>query len=219
MKINVCIFGSSSKISLGLAETLKADAFNVRLYRRDEVDFSNIELSKLVKNLDLNSEYYVFSVGVLYPKNINQQSTDEVFNSISVNLISVVRICEYILSKNKKAKIIIIGSESGKKGSFDTTYFLSKSALKKYVQERHLEHEDQQILLISPSVIEDAGMTVRRSDIDTLEKNKQLHPKKRFLTSKEISGLVRFIIESKFDYLSNCEIEVNGGKFARMKYN
>jgi short-subunit dehydrogenase len=219
MEVKVDIFGASSEISKSLRRSLSSLGASVREFSREDIDFMNIDLDFLISKVNLDGDYYVFANGLLYSKRINEQSTSEILNSLSVNLISIVRLSDYILDNNPQAKIIILGSESGKKGSYDTTYFLAKAALKKYVEERHLSFKQQQIIMISPSVIEDAGMTLRRSDKVNLEQNKIRHPKGRFLQSKEVADFINHIIVSKCDYISNCEIEMNGGKYARMIYN
>jgi NAD(P)-dependent dehydrogenase (short-subunit alcohol dehydrogenase family) len=127
----------------------------------------------------------------------------------------VVLVSEYILNNNTGARIVIIGSESGKKGSFDTVYFLSKCALRGYVRERKVG-ENQQIVLISPSTIEDSRMTQNRKDLDRLNSYKSSHPKKRFLYMEEIAKLLASLLLEQTSYITNCEIEINGGKFARM---
>ncbi|MGB2742318.1 MAG: SDR family NAD(P)-dependent oxidoreductase [Cognaticolwellia sp.] len=219
MKAKVDIFGAGSEISKSLTIKLRSHGALVRGYSREDLDFKDIELEHLISKVNLDSDYYIFTNGLLHSKRINEQSTREVLNSFSINLISIVRICDYVLDNNKKAKIIILGSESGKKGSYDTSYFLSKAALKKYVEERRLSSKEQQILMVSPSIIEDSGMTMRRCDVNNLDENRNNHPKGRFLATNEISSFISYIIVSECDYLSNCEVEINGGKFARMVYN
>lgn len=216
MKIQ--IFGSSSNIARCVQNKLKVTCDNIVMTSSDSLDLANIELSYLTSEIELDIDYYIFCNGILYPKRINSQSSYEIYRSLSINLISIVRLCDYILENNDKAKIIIIGSESGKKGSFDTTYFLSKAAMKKYVEERHINFASQQLLLISPSVISDSGMTLRRADRNNLDKNMKDHPKGRFLTVGEFSDFVCSIVNNRLDYITNTEIEINGGKFARMKY-
>ncbi|MBB1464844.1 SDR family oxidoreductase [Vibrio sp. SG41-7] len=218
MDNKITIFGSRNKISNILQESLLKDGYNVNVIGSDIIDFSDIALENLVEELDFQQDYYVFTSGVLHAKRINQQSTREILDSISINLISIVRICDCLLEKNPNAKIIIIGSESGDKGSFDTTYFLSKAALSKYVEERCISNLGQQLLLVSPSVIEDSGMTARRKDTHNVNLNKQNHPKKRLLESLEVADFILFLINRRLDYLTNTEIKINGGKFSRMKY-
>lgn len=214
------LFGANSKIIKELSLMLdNSDKIKkVNKFDRNKLDFSNITQEQLKSAINLSSDYYIISVGVLYPKRILEQSEEEINLSINVNLLSIVKICDYLLENNDKAKIIIVGSESGKKGSYDTTYFLTKAALSAYVKERKITSENQQIVIVSPSVIQDAKMTTSREDHDNININRDAHPKKRLLNSVEVANVIFFLIESGLDYITNTEIEVNGGKFARMKY-
>ena len=111
----------------------------------------------------------------------------------------------------------MIGSESGFKGSFDMSYALSKCSLSVYVRNRRLS-ENQQLLLINPSTIGDLGMTVRRKDVERLNSYMRQHPKKRFLDSQELSKIISNLFASSI-YLTNTEININGGKFASLDFD
>lgn len=218
--MNILILGESSNLSKSLVRKLEVNHHVFKAGRRGELEFDASDISVCnIKNL-YSQEYdvYVFNIGVLYSKKINDQRDDEIMNSLSVNLIFIIRSCEYIIERNEKARIFIVGSESGKKGSYDTTYFLSKSALRSYVHEKRLKYVDQQLLLVSPSLIIDGGMTERRGDIGAVRKLEVKHPKQRYLNCDEVAGLLLVLIENITDYLTNTEIELNGGKFSRMVY-
>ena len=58
--------------------------------------------------------------GLLFPKTLGQQDFEETARSLAVNLTSVVRICEHLLTDNPRARIAIVSSESSR-GSYDTT--------------------------------------------------------------------------------------------------
>ena len=223
--MKICFIGDSSEIVKSVQEKLK---------QNDKSDFDFITVSRSKKsnhylNIGLkkidysvvpdNCDFYLISLGILYPKRILQQSYSERTLSINVNLLAPVLISEMLLKKNKKARIVIIGSESGSKGSFDTTYFLSKAALVSYVRERKVSHAEQSLNLISPSTISDSSMTKNRNDLMELTKTFKFLPKKRALYSSEVANIIVFLINGGDSYISNEEIAVNGGKFARMEYH
>jgi NADP-dependent 3-hydroxy acid dehydrogenase YdfG len=106
---------------------------------------------------------YLFAAGVLYSKEINEQTGDEIVASLCVNVINVVRICEMILERQDDARICVIGSESAAHMSFDLTYALGKAALHAYVRGRKTKAR-QQLVCLSPPIIADSGMTRRRAD-------------------------------------------------------
>ena len=171
-----------------------------------------IELEKVAEK---NNKFCI-SVGVLQKKRITDQTKEDISNSFFTNCISIVLLCEKLLSINSNARIIIISSESGLKGSFDETYFLSKSALNRYVEERSVG-TNQQLVSISPSTIEDSNMTIARKDKERLEQYKSMHPKKRFLSMVEVANLINYLFDDNSKYICNENININGGKFARMK--
>ncbi len=137
---------------------------------------------------------------------------------MAINLLFPVRIIEKILEVNKRARIVILGSESGFKGSYDTSYFIAKAGLSSYVREKHIKYPDQQLVMVSPSVILDTKMTQERDDLENvLERAKQL-PKEKYLISKEVANTIYFLLFTDQGYINNEIININGGKFARMKY-
>ncbi|WP_295900297.1 SDR family oxidoreductase [uncultured Vibrio sp.] len=218
--MKVAIFGASSRLSIELMNRLSE--LDVTSYGRsagdvffDAEDISLLAMEKLFKS---RQDVYIFNLGLLQGVRILDQTTDDMYKSLCVNALFSIKSCEYILKHNPNARIFIIGSESGKKGSYDTSYFLAKSMLRAYVKERKLSSPNQQLLLISPSTIEDGKMTTDRTDIELLSNYKEAHPKKRFLSSEEVSNFIYDIITNESTYLCNTEIELNGGKFARMAY-
>ena len=171
------------------------------------IDNFNIILKK-------NKRYslFIFFSGLLRSSSILEQSFSEISESFLVNSIGPVVGSELILERIPNARVFLIGSESARKGSFDMTYSMSKSTLKTYVLNKRLLPQ-QQLLLLSPSTIQDMGMTTRRNDYQRLNQYKSNHPKKRFLDSYELAQLIVNIFNSSV-YLTNTEIEINGGKFA-----
>lgn len=215
---NIILVGSSSS----LKNNLKNFGHTISSFGRNtspKFDLSDSFRKSIYKAIPLNETIYVINVGILNNMNILDYNEEEAWGSINVNCLAIVKLCEYILKHNVSARIIIIGSESGRKGSYDTVYFLAKSAIRAYVRQRYLFHPDQQLLLVSPSTIIDGGMTKRRKDTHRLAEYENQHPKKRFLSMKELAQIISAIINLDTTYLTNTEIEFNGGKFSRMQYS
>lgn len=106
---------------------------------------------------------YVLAAGVLHQKSILEQSAAEIQESLAVNLVNTIRLSEWILEHNPVARICIIGSESGFKGSYDTTYAAAKAGVHQYVTSKATGPE-QQLVCVAPHIIFDSGMTERRND-------------------------------------------------------
>lgn len=168
---------------------------------------------ELIYNYSLGFNKIIISSGLLLPKNTIEKSIEEIHSSYSVNLIMPVLLTELLLQKYSDINILLIGSESGIKGSYDTEYWLSKAALNSYVKERKVSI-NQKLNIICPSMIIDSPMTINRKDYSSISTKNQ--PKEKFLKSKDVIQLCESILNN--NYICNSIIEINGGKFARQEY-
>jgi NAD(P)-dependent dehydrogenase (short-subunit alcohol dehydrogenase family) len=153
---------------------------------------------------------YLLCAGSLRPKTLLQHDPSEIEESLRVNLIRPMQLCDSILDANDKARICVVGSESGFSWSYDGVYAASKAALHRYVETKKLR-PDQQLVCVAPSVVEDCGMTLRRQDVENLERRRAEHPKRRFIRAVEISRLIHFLLYVDEGYISGQVIRVNGG--------
>lgn len=164
------------------------------------------------KNVRTDGDRYLFCAGLLRAKPIGEQSDAEASESFLLNAVSVIRACDAIIAKNDKARICVIGSESGFSWSYDGSYAASKVALHRYVETKKLRTAEQQLVCIAPGIVGDAGMTVRRQDKQSLAQREMLHPKGRFLDAVEVARLIHFLLYVDRSYLSGAVIRMNGGE-------
>ena len=157
----------------------------------------------------LDASHYLFCQGLLRPKQMQDQTEAERTEGFEVNLDSIVRACNAVLAVNDAARICIIGSESAYKGSFDDVYAVSKMLLHSYVERKALK-PGQQIVAISPAMIEDAGMTTRRTDTDRVAMRREAHPMGRLLMSREVAELAHHLLFHQ-PYIRNTVIRMHGG--------
>ena len=212
--MTIGITGSRTTIVEGLLD-LVPDERVVRIGRSENDDVQiDLVASFDVTAIPTDLDRYVLAAGLLMPKRISDQGFEETAASLAVNLTSTVRICEYLLTNNPRARIAILGSESFR-GSFDTTYFLAKAAMVAYVQQRRISHPGQQLVVVSPTIIMDSGMTQRRHDLDRVEARAAQAPKQRFLRSDEVSRLLHYVLYVDDGMLTNTVVSLNGGEFAR----
>ncbi len=214
MPEKILIIGKNSKISKEFIKKIK----NKKIispskfdWDMSESDFNNKKI-KIIKKVNK----ILLLQSVLASQDFLKRTEKEIINQININLISVIKICEIALRYNKKVKIIILGSESGIKGSYDIVYGLMKSAIHKYVEERRIKYPKQQLVCIAPSTIIDTKMTLKRNDKKNVIKSIKENPKKRGLKAKEIANLIYNIFYFNTDYITNTVIRVDGGKFSRM---
>lgn len=157
------------------------------------------------------AERHLFCQGVLTPKTIREQTAEERAESFEANFATVARQCDLIIATNDKARICVIGSESGFSWSYDGAYAASKAAVHAYVETKRLRTPSQQLICIAPSIIGDAGMTLRREDRTNLASHEAAHPKGRFLNCSEVCRLIYHALYVDQGYLTGTVIRMNGG--------
>ena len=215
MSKQILVTGGSSRIGKEFIKLLPKNIV-VKNPNKIEWDLSKNKFNRKQINLIKNSDKIVILHSKLSSKSHLKKSLKDITNQICLNLTSIIRICEIALNSNPKARIIILGSESGLKGSYDIIYALTKSSIHKYVEERKIKYKDQQLLCLAPSTISDGKMTLKRKDKKNVKKSININPKKRGIKSKEISIFIYKLLFEITDYVSNTTIHINGGKFSRM---
>lgn len=126
---------------------------------------------------------FVLAAGVLIGKRLLDLSPVDAYETVQANMVSPMRLCEQILATIPTARICVVGSCSGIKGSFDELYAASKAGLHQYVKTRKVG-EHQQLVAVAPIIIADSGMTRRRSDYpEVLEKRETV-------TAKEVAAVI-----------------------------
>lgn len=161
--------------------------------------------------VDATADEYLICSGFLLGEVVGRQSVDDVTKSFMSNYVKVINYCDVVFSLNPCARICIIGSESGYNGSYDMAYAGAKAALHMYIKTKKLSFR-QQLVGISPWIVEDAGMTLRRQDFGHLSDLKNNHPKKRFLKSTEVARLAHYLLFIDEGYITNTIIRMHGGK-------
>lgn len=214
MSKKILIFGKKSKIAEELTKKLKK--IKIQSFSRQDFDMRNLNFNKKIVNEIKSANYILLLHCLISPNPFLSRTVKDLNDQVTVNLLSIIKICEIALKHNREVKIIILGSESGFKGSYDIIYALTKNALHKYVEERKIKFPQQQLLCLAPSTIIDSRLTLRRSDKKNVKKSISLNPKKRGIKSFEISKLIYSLFFEQTNYISNTVIKVDGGKFARM---
>ena len=215
MSEKILIIGKNSKIS---KEFLKKIPQSKAIFQpsKKQRNMESIDFDSKKIDLIKKADKILLLQSVLSSVPFLKRKSSDIASQVAVNLLSVVKICEIALQNNRQVKIIILGSESGVKGSFDIVYALTKTAIHKYVEERKIKYPKQQLICLAPSTIIDSHMTIKRKDKRNVQKSIMNNPKKRGILSKEVSNLIYTLFYEQTDYISNTVIRIDGGKFARM---
>jgi|SRR6266404_5852789 len=159
----------------------------------------------------IEAERYLFCQGLLYGKSRLEQTSQEISNTYNVNYMNIACACDRLLEYNPIARICVIGSESGISGSYDECYADAKRLLHHYVETKKIGPK-QQLVCVAPSIIEDAGMTLRRADVDNLRRLRDKHPKHAFLSCLQVARMVHFLLYIDIGYTTNVVVRMNGGQ-------
>jgi hypothetical protein len=215
MSEKILIIGKNSKIAKEFIKKVSKSKTIIKP-SKTEWDMKDIDFDLNKINQIKKVDKILLLQSVISSTPVLKRKSPDILSQVSINLLSVIKVCEIALQYNRHVKIIILGSESGIKGSFDIIYALTKAAIHKYVEERKIKDSNQQLLCIAPSTIIDANMTVKRKDGHNVARAIKNNPKKRGVLSKEVSNLIYSLFYEQTDYLSNIVIRLDGGKFARM---
>ena len=156
------------------------------------------------------ADRYLLCAGLLRSQRLTEQSRSEIEEAIHVNLLFPMLLCEKVLACNERARIVVMGSESGFTWSHDGAYAAAKAALHRYVETKKLK-PDQQLVCVAPSIVEDCAMTLRRQDTENLERRRRESPKQRFLKAIEVAKLIHFLLYVDQGYTTGTVIRMNGG--------
>ena len=149
MSKRILITGGSSQIARELKKIIPKN--NIILTpSKYEFDLSNPKNILKNKKLITTCDKIICLHSIISNKEHTNKTNEETINEVNINLISTINICELALRFNKKVRILLMGSESGIKGSHDIIYALCKTSLHKYVEERKILFKDQQLICIAP---------------------------------------------------------------------
>lgn len=176
-------------------------------------DDEAVERFTSAADIPTDADRYLFCAGVLHGESIGMAEPAHVTETLLVNFSAVAAACDLVLLLNRRARICVIGSESGISGSFDMAYAGAKAALHLYVETKRVG-PDQQLVGIAPNIIADAGMTTRRPDRAELAARAEAHPKRRWVRSEEVARLAHFLLYEDEGYISGIMIRMNGGAHA-----
>ena len=219
----ILITGYSSKVVKELTGLIYEQNVDVEIIKFGRgvdsdyhVDFSSIAECKkfLVKLNEISPAYLLINHGVLPGDQIIDTSDEDIWNSLSVNLISYLFIIES-LTKAENIKTVIMSSISGKAGSYDTLYAAAKAGID--VTIRRISSTipySSRLNAVSPGIIKDARMTTVRTDLEVLENKRRNTPTKQFTTSLDVAKLIYFILFES-DNLSGENINLNGGMYIK----
>jgi hypothetical protein len=172
--------------------------------------FHRFDVSKpALEGFNPHHDRYLFCHGLLIPKKEDELTEQESHEMQFANYTSTVKAISEILQCNDNARICVITSESGYRGSYNGLYAKMKGYLSDYISRKQLRTANQQLVGISPGIIADAGMTTRRKDQHNVEARAQAHRMGYHISSAEVAAMA-FALLHQFRYVSGTIIRMHG---------
>ncbi len=163
------------------------------------------------RELPVSCDDYLLCAGMLCGKPIGEMAAHDISETIRVNFSNVAAFCDELFEQNDTARVCVIGSASGINGSYDMAYAGAKAALHLYVETKRLRTAQQHLVCVAPAIIEDSGMTQRRTDLQpTLERGAKRRLG-RWLHAEEIARIANFALNEPA--LCNTVINAQGGNW------
>lgn len=145
------------------------------------------------------------NAGISHRKDFLEYTYEEIQTMINTNLIGTMMMCQYFIKQNPNGTIINIASIGGVNGGTEQIpYAISKAGIINLTKSIAKSYPSIKCNCISPGII-DTDM------IDVTKVNLKRIPKGRIGNTKDIAGVVKFLIDEASDYITGQNITVDGG--------
>jgi NAD(P)-dependent dehydrogenase (short-subunit alcohol dehydrogenase family) len=181
-------------------------------------DLSDLgQVEKVFSEFSQPLKSLVYCAGLSLPKSVFQVTAEEMSRITNVNALSPMMIVSKVTRLLEKGGVIVLfGSQSADKGSFDDTYAASKGAVHAFVKTVCPKlAPDVRIIDFSPGITVPSKMTSGQMPAELLEQKKQQIPMKSFGNPDDMAEIVEFLISDACKFMTGCTIDVNGGLVLR----
>jgi 3-oxoacyl-[acyl-carrier protein] reductase len=182
-----------------------------------ECDYSNPEkVEKSFEELDMDIDAFINFSAILPGLSIFEQTYKGLTDLFNINVITPMLIIKNIQNKIRKGgSIILLGSISAQKGSFDDPYAASKGAIHSLVKSLSLKFSpDVRVIGVAPGITNNTRMTEELID-GLYKKNIEKTPLKIAGEPVDIANLILFLTGESSKFMTGCTIDINGGQYLR----
>lgn len=228
MKQTFLVSGITSGI--GKSFTLLAAAKGINLIpivRKEEqaqgyanyivLDYSQPELVETSFNNFKNKiDAFINFAGVLPGKSFQEYDAQALQELMNINVISPMLIGKAI-AKNlaENSSIILFGSVSAQKGSYDDGYAASKGAIHSLVKSLALKFAPKtRVVGLAPAMTNNTRMTEELIP-GRFEHNLKTIPLQKAGEPENIAELTYFLTTEQCQFMTGCMIDINGGQYLR----
>ena len=182
-----------------------------------EADLANSgQIEAAFSDLKTPLDGFINAAGILPGDSFEETDAAKLTELFNINTISPMLITKAIKPLlNQGACIILFGSISGHKGSYDDGYAASKGAVHSLVRSLALKFAPHaRVIGIAPGMTENTRMT---NDLveGRFEHNMKLIPLQQAGQPTDIAELTSFVLSDTCQFMTGCVIDINGGQYLR----
>ena len=180
-------------------------------------DLSSSEsMANACKFVDQKIDVFVHFAGIMLSKSLPESSFEDIENMVKVNLTAPIYLVSQIIPKlSDNGLIIMIGSQSAYKGSYDDLYAITKAGIHGMVGSLAPKlAPNKRIINIAPGITRGTKMTDRRSEDDLANATSRV-PLNRLAEAKEIAQICLQLTNDTFSYMTGNTVDINGGNHIR----
>jgi len=226
-KKNILIIGGSSKVGQMVISKLDRKKYNIYCtfnktkIKNAEIKSFKVNLGNLrnaenfivkIKKLKIKIDTMIFLQGKIHAKNLDKYNNKKILELFNINLISTILLIKRLHNIfNKNSLVIFISSISAVKGSYDSIYAASKSALLGFSKSLSIWLAPKtKFISICPGPINNTKMmdqfSKRRKNYHILN-----NPNKELLNPDDFSKIIIDILSPHWRHANGSIININGG--------
>ena len=230
-KKTILVSGATSGMGLKFVELIQQKGYSVITIVRNKSDVENIKNYEDIIEYDFSEPWnidnafsgfnqkidvFVNFAAILPGLSLFEQSYEGLKNLFDINVISPMLIVKKIQNKlNLDGSIILLGSISAQKGSFDDPYAATKGAIHTLVKSLALKFSpDIRVIGIAPGMINNTRMTSNLVE-GQYKKTIARIPLEHAGDPEDIAELILFLINKHSSFITGSIIDVNGGQYLR----
>ncbi|MDG2475599.1 MAG: SDR family NAD(P)-dependent oxidoreductase [Flavobacteriaceae bacterium] len=221
---NILLIGGSTGIGYELSQKLKQD-YNVFISTRDQDKFNDQNIITQELNLDQEFETdwlpeqidgFVYLPGTINLRPFKGLKPSVFLEDFNINVMGCVKILQKVLSRIQAAEnpsIVMFSTVAVKIGMpFHSSVSSSKGAIEGLTRSLAAEFAPNiRVNSIAPSILETPMSEKFLNSEAKLDNAKNRHPLKEIGSAKDISEIVKFLLEDNSKWMTGQIISVDGG--------
>lgn len=174
------------------------------------------QVEEVLSSFNDRIDAFINCAGLLPGNNFMESDSKQLSELFNINIISPMVVVKHIVPfLNDGGVIVLFGSVSAQKGSYDDGYAASKGAVQSLVKSLSTKLAPKhRIICIAP------GMTIPTRMTDELlpgrfEHNLKTIPMNQPTKASHIAEIIEFLISPSCENMTGCTIDINGGQYLR----